>query len=197
MSQLRPLNFRGSAIQGILDQLAQLRLQIFFDFPYLYQGNFAYEQDYLGRYVACPQAAVFTLWQEEKLVGASTCLPLSVEPPELWQSFLEQGLNPENYFYFGESLLLPPYRGQGWGHYFFDCREQEAQSLAQYQHTCFCAVLRSEQHPLRPKDYRPHDAFWLKRGYQVQNQLLARMTWPDRNESQASEKQLVFWTKAL
>ena len=193
---LKESSYQGAAIASIIEALAALRLQIFYEFPYLYEGDLAYEREYLGQYAQCPEAAVFGLWAGDELVGATTCLPLAAEPPSVWQSFAQAGLAIEPYFYFGESLLLPPYRGQGWGHRFFDLREAHALSLG-YTQACFCAVIRPENHPLRPLDYRPHDAFWQKRGYTQQPQLLARMSWPDREQSESSEKNLRFWTKPL
>ena len=48
---------------------------------------------------------------------------------------------------------------------FFDRREAQARSLGRFTHSAFCAVVRPPDHPLRPKDYVPLDAFWGRRGY--------------------------------
>jgi GNAT superfamily N-acetyltransferase len=65
-------------------------------------------------------------------------------------------------FYFGESVLLPEYRGHGIGHAFFDPRERPPARGASA--ACFAAVMRAPDHPARPAGYRPLDAFWHK-GY--------------------------------
>src|SRR5690242_19351414 len=40
----------GAAIEGYLDVLAALRIRVFREYPYLYDGSLAYEQEYLASY---------------------------------------------------------------------------------------------------------------------------------------------------
>ena len=94
-------------------------------------------------------------WQ--RIVGAATCLPLAAETPNVQKPFIEAGMDLSRLFYFGESVLDPAYRGRGIGVAFFKAREAQA---AGYQTTCFCAVQRPADHPLRPKTYVPLDEFW-------------------------------------
>ena len=63
--------------------------------------------------------------------------------------------------------------------------------------TAFCAVVRPDDHPLRPRDYAPLDAFWTKRGYTRHPELVARFRWQDLTDGRHSEKPLVFWLKQL
>ena len=37
----------GNAVGEVLDDLARLRIAVFRDWPYLYDGDVAYERDYL------------------------------------------------------------------------------------------------------------------------------------------------------
>lgn len=48
----------GSAIQAWLPVLAQLRIRVFREFPYLYDGSVAYEEKYLHSYVAVPDSVM-------------------------------------------------------------------------------------------------------------------------------------------
>ena len=100
-------------------------------------------------------------------------------------------------FYFGESILLPAYRGYGLGHRFFDQREAHARSFGTFTHTCFCAVQRPESHPAKPAGYRPLDEFWLKRGYKPVPGLQSTFSWPDVGESVATEKPMQYWSRLL
>ena len=43
--------------------------------------------------------------------------------------FVARGIEVARLFYFGESVLLPEYRGQGVGHAFFDHREAQARGV--------------------------------------------------------------------
>jgi GNAT superfamily N-acetyltransferase len=167
---------------------------VFHEFPYLYEGDAAYELNYLRVYANTPGAAVIVARDGAHVVGASTCLPLSAETPNVQKPFLEAGMDISRIFYFGESVLEADYRGQGIGVAFFAAREAQAAGFAT---TAFCAVQRPSDHPLRPADYIPLDEFWTHRGYTKRPELLCRMSWRDVGEAAESEKTLMFWTKDL
>lgn len=187
----------GQKIESVFDDLGNLRIQVFHDFPYLYQGNLDYEREYLHTYSKCERAFLFAVYDQDKMVGATTCIPLTNETEDVRKPFEEAGYDIESIFYFGESILLPTYRGLGLGHRFFDEREAHTKSFSEYDVTCFCSVVRPEDHPLKPEQYRPNDAFWLKRGYQPQPSLISQMEWMDIGEAQPTLKDMVFWMKKL
>jgi GNAT superfamily N-acetyltransferase len=184
----------GAAIAPLLPALAALRVSVFREFPYLYDGNPAYEEAYLQTCASAPGAALILAEDAGRIVGASTCLPLAAETPNVRAPFEAASYDISRIFYFGESVLAPDYRGQGIGKAFFEAREAQA---AGYGITTFCAVARPPDHPLRPPGYRPLDRFWEARGYRQRPSLTCRMSWRDVGEAQESEKTLVFWTKYL
>lgn len=184
----------GTAAESALPDLARLRVSVFRSFPYLYDGDEAYERDYLRTYVKVPGAAIVLAKHEGRIVGASTCLPLTAETPNVQKPFLDQGMDISRVFYFGESVLDADYRGQGIGVTFFKAREAQA---AGYATTCFCAVQRPADHPLRPQNYVPLDEFWHHRGYLRREDLFCFMSWKDIGQAAETQKKLVFWTKTL
>lgn len=188
---------KGKQIETVFDELASLRITVFHDYPYLYEGTVAYEKEYLQPYVKSDKSFLFAVYDQQQMVGATTCLPLSDEVAEIKQPFIEAGYAPEQLFYFGESILLPAYRGRGLGHRFFDEREQHARSFGTYQLACFFSVARPDDHPSRPTDYRPNDRFWEKRGYRKQPQLRSTLSWPDIGETQSTPKTLTGWMREL
>ncbi len=188
--------YRGEEIASQLESLAALRIQVFREFPYLYEGTLEYEREYLKILPASASGFLAIARDGEVLAGASTALPLADEGPEFRKPFEESGLPVEEYYYFGESILLPSYRGQGAGHRFFDLREAQAKSLG-FRYSCFCRVLRSQEHPLRPSDYWPLDTFWTRRGYIRRPDLLTTYRWPDLGESEDSDKTMEFWLHEL
>ena len=107
-----------------------MRIVVFRAFPYLYDGDFAYERRYLKTYMESPGAVVVGAYEGRQLVGAATGSPLADHFSEFSEPFAKAGLAPEQYFYFGESVLLPAFRGRGVGVRFFDEREQAAQEKA-------------------------------------------------------------------
>lgn len=59
---IRIKDLTGAALGAALDSLADLRIAVFRDFPYLYDGSGAagraYEQDYLTAYAQSPGALI-------------------------------------------------------------------------------------------------------------------------------------------
>ncbi len=186
----------GADIAPYLDDVARLRIAVFREWPYLYDGSAAYEARYLQDYVDCPDSTLVLALDDGRVVGASTALPLAAAESEFQAPFREQGLDPAAYYYLAESVLEPDYRGQGAGHRFFDEREAAARRLG-FSHATFCAVVRPEDHPRRPADYRPLDGFWRKRGYTRAEGLVCQFPWPDIGERQETLKPLQFWWRRL
>lgn len=150
---------RGAEIEPHIDDLARLRIQVFREFPYLYDGNLDYEAEYLATYVRSADSLCVLVRDEGRVVGASTALPLADETEEFQQPFIAAGWNPARIFYCAESVVLPAWRGRGLGVRFFAEREAHAHTLARFDWCAFCAVQRPADHPRRPADYQPLDAF--------------------------------------
>lgn len=197
LSSLTFLKLTGSGFRTVFDDLAALRIAVFYDFPYLYEGSVDYEKTYLETYARAERSFLFTVYDGEQMVGATTALPLRDETADVQAPFLAAGYDLDTIFYFGESLLLPAYRGLGLGHTFFNEREAHARQFGQYTMSCFCAVQRPDDHPLRPVNYQPLDEFWKKRGYRREASLQSEFVWPDRNETLETAKPMIYWTRGL
>ena len=104
---------RGTAAH--LDALGTLRISVFREYPYLYDGSLEYERDYLRVYLRSKGSLVVLAFDDDRVVGATTCLPMLDEGPEFQAAFVKAGYDLSMICYFGESILLPQYRGQGVG----------------------------------------------------------------------------------
>lgn len=195
MENFRFVRATGTEIREIIPDLGKLRIEVFYDFPYLYEGSMEYETEYLEIYSRSPQSFVFGVYEGERLIGATTCIPLKDETADIQAPFIQAGMDISRIMYFGESILLPDYRGKGLGHRFFDERESYTRSLGQFDIMAFCAVNRPADHPLKPADYRSNELFWDKRGYEVRPELTCEMVWPDRGETEETAKTLTFRTR--
>ena len=125
----------GPAIAAAIPALAELRIAVFKEFPYLYDGSITYEAAYLQTYLECADSLIVTVQDGAEIVGASSALPLAFETPELRQPFETQGWDVGRVFYLAESVLLPNFRGRGLGHQFFDLREAHARRLGGFTHS--------------------------------------------------------------
>ncbi len=187
----------GEALIEFIPELARLRIQVFRDFPYLYDGTVEYEKKYLQTYIDHPDSVIVLAFDadDNKIVGASTAIPMRDETTELQKPFLERGYDINEVFYCSESVLDKNYRGLGLGVRFFEEREAHAAELGGFKHITFCCVERPVDHPRRPKDYVPLDKFWNKRGYFKHPELATTYTWKDLDDLEETPKNMTFWLK--
>jgi GNAT superfamily N-acetyltransferase len=187
----------GSSIEAVMTDLAQLRIMVFKEFPYLYAGSLEYESKYLQTYLACEQSLIVVVRDGEQIVGASSAMPLVCETSEVQLPFLAHGFDTKSVFYLAESVLLPAYRGHGLGKRFFEARESHTQKLGGFSWAAFCAVQRPKDHPLRPSHYRDLDAFWQARGYEKRPELNTFFSWQEIAEELETPKPMTFWLKNI
>lgn len=196
MSQLTLKRLQGSEIIPYLLELANLRITVFRDYPYLYMGNLEYEKKYLTTYSNCQDFVLILVFDQNKIVGASTALPLKNEPEHAQKPFRDAHININDIFYLGESVLLREYRGQKIYPKLFAEREAAAKEQG-YKITAFCAVERELNHPRRPKDWKPLDSYWERMGYHKHPELKAYYTWKEIDEEIETPKPMMFWLKTL
>jgi len=194
---LRLERLSGEKLNQYIPELARLRIQVFRDWPYLYDGDLAYEEKYLRTYIEAPNSVIVLAFDGDKVVGASTGIPLKHETDEVKAPFIDAGYDVEQIFYCGESVLISDYRGQGAGVAFFEHREAHAQEVGSFSFSCFCGVQRPQDHPRRPADYVPLDNFWRKRGYEKHDDLNTTFSWKELDEDQESPKPMTFWMKRI
>jgi GNAT superfamily N-acetyltransferase len=194
-NNIRIQRLSGEALCHYIPELARLRIEVFRDFPYLYDGDYEYEKNYLQTYINCPESVIVLAFDEDAIIGASTAIPLKYETTEVQKPFIAKGYKPDDVFYCGESVLNKAYRGLGIGVRFFEQREAHAADLGGFKHITFCCVERAVDHPRRPAGYVPLDAFWNKRGYVKHPELKTSYTWKDLDETEASAKLMTFWLR--
>lgn len=194
---LRFESVSGPAVLPHIPDLARLRIAVFRDWPYLYDGDEAYERSYLRIYAESPRAAVVLAFDGGDVVGASTCLPLADETANVQAPFIAAGIAVGRVFYFGESILLARYRGQGVGLRFFAEREAHARAVSACDYAAFCAVQRPADDPRRPAGAAPLNAFWRKRGYTPYPRLACEMRWREVGAAEEMPHRLTFWMKSL
>lgn len=185
----------GAGIAAVTEDLARLRIEVFRDWPYLYDGDLDYERRYLAEYAA-GDGIVVAAHDGGRMVGAATGMPLAAHADGFAAAFEGTGIDMGEVFYCAESVLLPDYRGQGAYRRFFDRREDRARALG-FPLAAFCGVVRPEDHPLRPADARPLDPVWRRFGYAPLPGAVARFAWRDIGETAETEKPLQVWIKRL
>lgn len=194
---LKVLRLKGGEIRPYVMELAKLRLAIFKEFPYLYEGSIEDELEYMKIYMHSPDSIMIVALDNQKAVGIATAMPLKqFTITECQKPFLDLSMNISDIFYFGESVLDKNYRGQGIYRQFF--QEREAAAKAYGSHTVtFCAVERSKNHPHCPQNYRSLDKVWEHFGYKKHPEILTYFVWKDIGDKHKTAKPMIFWMKQL
>ncbi len=187
----------GAAVAPHLAAVAALRIAVFRDWPYLYQGSADYERDYLETYARAPSSVFVLVFDGTRVVGASTGIALVDETASIREPVAAAGLPVAQMFYCGESVLLPTYRGRGLGHRFFDERETHARRLGGCSHSLFCSVERAADDPRRPAGHRGNETFWRKRGYAPLPGVRCTLDWPEVGAGASIAHSLQFWSLPL
>ncbi len=193
--------FAGRACLPLISDVARLRISVFREWPYLYQGSQSYEEDYLRHFAEAADAIVVAAFDGDSVVGVATASSLAGHTEEFVPLFNAAGYDATAIFYCGESVLLPAYRGRGIGHTFFDYREQHAATLVDsgrtITHSAFCAVIRDPNDPRTPAHYRPLDSFWMKRGYEPIPGLIGNYAWQEIGDDHERDHSMQFWVKGF
>ena len=141
-SAFQLIEVRGPELEPWIDTLGGLRIAVFREFPYLYEGDLKYEREYLRGYLDCPRSlVVFAQDASGRTIGATTCMPMAEESEGFRGPFERAGVPTDDVLYLGESIVLPEFRGGGLGGEFFARREAHARRLG-LTTTAFCAVDR-------------------------------------------------------
>ncbi len=190
-------SFNGDDAKKYVNDLAKLRIEIFREFPYLYEGNMEYEEEYLSTFIEAKDSILVLAFDNEKVIGASTGLPLEEETENIQQPWRDNSYDIGKIFYFGESVLKTEYRGKGVGVKFFEHREKWASSLNRFNIFTFCGVIRPDDHSKRPADWIPLDKFWQNRGYKKKDNYICEIPWQEIGEKEETPKKLLFWFKEI
>lgn len=200
MNQLQLHAFKGKDIAPYIERVSEFRVKYFKEFPHLYSGSLDYERKYMEGYSQEPQALLVVLEDEsDNLLAFSTGMPLTSDSDvvkEACQTFKKAGYNPENIFYFGETIIVPSQRGKGYYSKIVSLREQEARNMS-FNGACFMAVKREKDHPQRPNDYKEIDPIFKRKGYTktpIEISFTYPTVLPDGNVREENHP-MIYWVK--
>ena len=131
----------GAALRRALPALAKLRIEVFREWPYLYEGSLEYEANYIERFARLALGVIVVATDAGEAIGAATAAPMEGQNPDVTAPFVERGYDLKKLFYFGESVLKRAYRGRGIGHAFFDQREAAARATPGVELATFSGVV--------------------------------------------------------
>lgn len=185
----------GFNIKEYIYGIACLRIEIFREYPYLYNGNLKEERHYLQRYAEVPKACVLAVFDDENLVGAATGIPMNQEVEQLG-AFACSHFSIDETYCVGEILLEPAYRNSGLGIGLITMMEEYVNSLRSYRNLACATVVRSDDHPQRPQEYVPIDRFLTRAGFGQFQDITTAFRWCEI-DGVSSEHLMRLWIKRL
>jgi GNAT superfamily N-acetyltransferase len=186
----------GAAIADVVGDVATLRLGIFREYPYLYQGRREDELDYLKTYGEAPDACVILAYDGNAVVGAATGMPLAHEDARMGEAFAGAAFPLNRLYYVGELLFRPEYRNQGLGHNLLARLESHVRSLGGYRWLTCATVERPDDHPLRPADHIPITRFLGRTSFVRLPGVTTRFVWRE-TDGVKRDHPMQFWIREL
>ncbi len=186
----------GKDIASLLPFISEQRLKVFREYPYLYEGSFECEKEYLEGYNRSPNSAIAVAYDDGLLIGFLTGMPLKFfEQNE--ESFKRNGLDAELFYYFGEVIVLPQQHRKSICMKLFEALEEHVKKLG-YSNSSFLTIITQENNPMHPINCEPIDIL-CELGYSKSTltKTLDWLTVQANNSSQRQSHTLVYWIKKL
>jgi hypothetical protein len=193
--------YTGEDSKDYIDILSKLRIDAFKEYPYLYDGEFEYEKNYVHGYVTNKMGMIAIAKVDGNLAGVSTGIPLISESEivsDAQKVFSQNNINIEDYYYYGEIIILPQFRGRGITTMLYSAQDNLVRQWG-FKHVCILTVVRENDHPLKPNNYKSPDDIWKRLGF-FKNNLTTNYHWPTIQADKSvidTKNTLEFWIKPL
>lgn len=195
------LSLKSKEILPYREVLFRLRVDVFKEFPYLWEGTIEDERNsvYTKAFLNSEDAIMIVAKDKRtnNVIGLSTGNTFKNELPLLQDIFLQKGINTADYFYFRESMILPEYRQQGIGKLFFQERERLARQHSEIKYLTFFGVERSDNHPRKPINHRFPYQLWSSQGFIKRADISHEFEWKQVGEQEKTKNTIVFWVKKI
>jgi len=193
--------FKGKAIKPYIRKLAEMRVQEFSHFPYLYVATVEEDAEYSQGYASEENALFCIAFDNKDVIGLYSGAPFNSNISFLqdWKKrIFQDGLDLNDSYYSGELILEKEWRKRGVGTQLMNRFLKEVKGM-NYKSVAGVTVNRSQDHTLRPKNYQDTDDIWPKYGLQRTNITLP-VEYPTRqgDGSVRNEKNILsLWVKSL
>lgn len=169
----------GHRLKKYINTIASLRMAVFREYPYLYDGSMDSEEAYLKSYASSKNSILVMARDKEETVGVVAGMPL-IEMDEVFQSpFEKHNVAIHSIFYLGDMLLLKEYRGRGIGSKIYKMFEDLVRKNKQYQTIAIAEILRDKNDPRQPKNYVSADKFWASLHYAKHPEIVIQIPYKE------------------
>lgn len=192
--------YYGEQILEKLNEISQLCIDVYREWPYLYEGNLEEQKQYIIDQYVKKKGSIATLaFQNGKVIGVSLGTFLS-QAPERYKNHFPSDIDQSKIFYWGELIVNENYRHRGIGKelytYMANCVIESHDFIA----ITFCTVERNSSFSLdylKPDDYVGLDGLWKQLGFTKKEDLSFKGRWKLVGQETDSDHPMIFWWKAL
>jgi len=191
--QLKVLH--GQEIAPYVQEITELCLVGYREYPYLYEGTVAKYGPFIQNYADSPNGIVCLAFDGDRPIGVATGIPMA-EMREGYQATLKHtDMDLSSLFYLGELIVDKKYRKRGFASRMCFELERCAKETGRYSKMCFCTIQEPENHPLRPVDYKTVRDRWG--GFVKHEEMHFLGHWLCIGETEESDHPMVYWIKDL
>ncbi|QVL55435.1 MAG: GNAT family N-acetyltransferase [Simkaniaceae bacterium] len=187
----------GNKILPYIAEIAKLRIQIFHEWPYLYEGCLEYEKKHLQTYTKTQESLVIIAKHGNRIIGAVTGVPAKDSMQEVQKALENASFPLETTYYLGEILLLDEYRGSGIGSQLYRFFEDSVRKKNRYHTVVLCEINRSDTDKRKPLSYEGLDVFWHHFQYKRSAKIKTSFSYQEIGSDKETPHPMVFWEKHL
>ncbi|MDQ5890937.1 MAG: hypothetical protein QG604_811 [Candidatus Dependentiae bacterium] len=192
--------FTGEQARPYIEHIAHLRITMFKEFPYLYEGSFDGEKKHLETYCSSPKYLVLLLLKDTHVVGFFNAIPLAENGPdslsEIQAPFIAQGIDMAPYLYVGEVMVLKEFRRPHLIQFLYAYGEALARELGK-DYLIFAMVKRPREHLARPADYQSLELLCAYFGFAIMKGMEIHASWKQIDTQKKEPNTLAIWCKKV
>lgn len=188
---------RGKELLSNISKLTKLRLAIYQEYPYLYEGNSAFEESYLSLFANSNESMLIIAKDNHQIIGAISGLPLDMAQKEIREVFIQSEIEIKDYYALCDVIVLKQYRSKGVGSILCEEFLKQLQKKKRYKKLVLWQIVKAPDDPKRPKSYFSPDGFWQKLGFIKNPGLMCFLKWIEISETKESSHRFEFWLRDL
>lgn len=189
--------FKGKEIAPYVQDISELRLDFFRNYPYLYDGEIVSDKEYVQMYPNSEHAILVVAKDNEKVIGVVTGLPMD-EAPEDIKNFIDDKKMPsKNVFYLGEIVLNKEYAGDNLENKMYNEFERTVKNTGNATQIYLFEIETQKNDPRKPSNYVSIEDFWQAQGFSQNPELITQFSWKEIGSSETKNHPMVLWKKDL
>lgn len=188
---------KGKELLSNIPELTKLRLTIYREYPYLYEGDPLFEESYVSLFANSSDALLIVAKVGNRIVGALSGLPLDSAQKEIQDVFLASKMKLKECYALCDVVVLKEYRNRRVATILYEEFANQLRKMKRYKKVVLWQIVRAQDDPKRPNDYFSPDNFFGKQGFKKHPEYTCVLRWKEISEKEERAHRFEFWLKDL